>query len=109
MSLRARAQALQGFKQDPNLETLAGELSNDPQSGAITEMLRILGEARRTNQPPKDTIAALRKLADQNPDLLRLQMYVAQGYAKLGQFDEAEAVASRAALRARTTRKPPGC
>lgn len=99
-SLRARAMALQTYQKDANLDALAAELSNDPQSGAITDMMRILSDAKRTNEPINATLPKLRELADRNPDLLRLQMYVAQGYAKVGQYDQAEAVASRAALRA---------
>ena len=99
-SLRARAMALRGYSKDASLETLAAELSNDPQSGAITDMMRILSDARRDKEPFADTVRKLRELADRSPDLLRLQMYVAQGHAKLGQYDEAENVASRAALRA---------
>lgn len=99
-SLKARALALEGFKHDANLETIADELSNDPQSGAITDMMRILSDARRIGAPPEQTVQRLRELADRNPGALRLHMYVAQEHAKLGQFDEAERVAGRAALRA---------
>jgi Flp pilus assembly protein TadD len=99
-SLRARAIALQSYKNDLNLGLLANQLSNDPQSAAATELLRILGEARRTNEPLEKTLPKIREVADRNPDLMRWQTFVAQGYAKLGQYDEAERVASRAALRA---------
>jgi tetratricopeptide (TPR) repeat protein len=98
-SLRARASALQAYQQDPNLKTFANELAADPESTAITDMLRVLGEAKAGNEPLATTVAKLRELADRNPQLLRLQRYVAEGYVKLGQYDDAETVAARTAAR----------
>lgn len=99
-SLRTRAVAMLGYQNDPNIETLADQLSEDPQSAAIADMLRILGEAKRTGEPLEQTLPKLRELADRNPQLLRLQMYVAQAHARLKQYDEAERVAARAVQRA---------
>ena len=98
-SLRARASALQSYQQDPNLKTLADELAADPESAAITDMLRVLGQAKAANEPLATTVPKLRELADRNPELLRLQRYVAEGYVKLGQYDDAETVAARTAAR----------
>ena len=99
-SLRTRAVALQEFRDDPNIETLTSQLADDPQSAAVADMLRVMGEARRTGESLAGTLPKLRALADRHPDLLRLQMYVAQGHAALKQYDEAERVATRAASRA---------
>jgi tetratricopeptide (TPR) repeat protein len=98
-SLRARASALQAYEKDPNLKTLANELAADPESAAITDMLPVLGEAKASKEPLASTVAKLRELADRNPGLLRLQRYVAEGYVKLGQYDDAETVAARTAVR----------
>lgn len=99
-SLRTRAVALLEFQDDPNIETLSGQLADDPQSAAVADMLRVMGEARSNGEPLGETLPKLRALADRHPDLLRLQMYVAQGHAALKQYDEAERVATRAASRA---------
>jgi tetratricopeptide (TPR) repeat protein len=98
-ALRARAVALEPYKQDASLQTLAEDLASDPQNGAITEMVRILSEARGSGAPLLVTVGKLRELADRNPDASHLQMYVAQAYARSGQFDEAERIAQRAAER----------
>lgn len=98
-SLKARASALQAYQQDPNVKTLADELAADPESAAVTDMLRVLGEAKAANEPLATTVAKLRELSDRNPQLLRLQRYVAEGYVKLGQYDDAETIAARTAAR----------
>jgi predicted Zn-dependent protease len=78
---------------------MSGDLAGDPQNGAVVDIVRTMADARRNKQPPKDTLAALRKIADANPGIPRLQLFIAQAYAQLGEFDEAESVASRAASR----------
>jgi tetratricopeptide (TPR) repeat protein len=99
-ALHSRATALKSFRDDPDVEALADELAKDPQNQAIGELIRVLGEARDGSEPPPLTLIKLRDLADRNPDMLRLQSFVAQGHAKLHQYDEAERVAQRAAARA---------
>lgn len=105
-SLRTRAAALQGYENDPNVATLADALSDDPNSAAVGEMLRVLAEARKTNEPLAQLVPKLRELADRNPQLLRLQMFVAQGYVRLKDYDEAERVAARAAQLAPNAPEP---
>ena len=99
-ALRTRAAALKNFRDDPNVQTLAEELAKDPQNQAIGELIKILGEARDGGEPPAQTMIRLSDLAERNPEMLRLQSFVAQGHAKLRQYDEAERVAERSAARA---------
>jgi tetratricopeptide (TPR) repeat protein len=95
-ALVAGAKTLAGIKGGNGLQSLINAFAANPADPAAQQTIDALATSETKRETAEQSLPRLRDVADLYPKFLPVQMLLAERYFAAGQFDQADAIATRA-------------